>query len=77
MKVSRLPRHSAVSIYRSKFLDCLRGAVTNSYPNVDLLWDNVIEHPFGLAPTVIAKSWPVTLPYGGSGRFARVSHGAP
>jgi hypothetical protein len=32
----------AVSFYRSKFLDCLRGAIANSYPNVDLLWDNVI-----------------------------------
>ena len=37
----------AVSFYRSKFLDCLRGAVANSYPNVDLLWDNVITGPWG------------------------------
>ena len=27
---------SAVSFYRSKFLDCLTGAVANSYPNVVL-----------------------------------------
>src|SRR5215471_18001300 len=38
---------SAVLVYRSKFLDCLRGAVTNSYPSVDLLWDNVIAGPKG------------------------------
>ena len=37
----------AVSFYRSKFLDCLRGAVANSYPNVDLMWDNVITGPWG------------------------------
>jgi hypothetical protein len=28
---------SAVSLYRSKFIDCLAGPVSNSYPNVDLL----------------------------------------
>jgi hypothetical protein len=33
---------SAVSLYRSKFLDRLAGAVQYSYRNVDLLWDNVI-----------------------------------
>jgi hypothetical protein len=37
----------AVSFYRSKFLDRLRGAVANSYPNVDLLWHNVITGPWG------------------------------
>jgi hypothetical protein len=33
---------SAVSLYRSKFLDRLAGAVQYSYRDVDLLWDNVI-----------------------------------
>jgi hypothetical protein len=33
---------SAVSLYRSKFLDYLAGAVQYSYRNVDLLWDNAI-----------------------------------
>src|SRR5262249_17562792 len=33
---------SAVTPYRSKFSDCSVGTVANSYPNVDLLWDNVI-----------------------------------
>src|SRR5215831_12135857 len=35
--ISRAPSRqdigSTVSLYRSEFLDCLRGAVTNSYPN--------------------------------------------
>src|SRR5258707_15446781 len=56
-------RASAVLLYRSKFLDCLRGAVANSYPNVDLLWDNVIAGPWGWPrSTVLAKSRPVTNP---------------
>jgi hypothetical protein len=40
---------SAVSLYRSKFTDCIAGAVPNSYPKLDLLWDNVIAGP---------PSWP-------------------
>lgn len=53
----------AVSFYRSKFLDCLRGAVANSYPNVDLLWDNVITGPWGTQKCLIANppvvvGWP-------------------
>ena len=38
---------SAVSPYRSKFADCMAGAVPNSYPKLDLLWDNVIAGPWG------------------------------
>src|SRR5262249_29762849 len=57
---------SAVLLYRSKFLDCLTGAVANSYPNVDLLWDNVIAGPWGWPrSTVLAKSRPVTNPSAG------------
>src|SRR5262249_60418689 len=57
---------SAVLLYRSKFLDCLRGAVASSYPNVDLLWDNVIAGPWGWPrSTVLAKSRPVTNPSAG------------
>jgi hypothetical protein len=43
------PRHSvrAVSLYRSKFSDWPAGAVPNSYPKLDLLWDNLIA---GLLP---------------------------
>ena len=35
----------AVLLYRSKFSDCSAGAVPNSYPELDLLWDNVIAGP--------------------------------
>ena len=46
----------AVSLYRSKFLDCLAGAVPNSYPTLDLLWDNVIARPWGTPrSTVLAQ----------------------
>ena len=56
----------AVLLYRSKSLDCLTGAVANSYPNVDLLWDNVIAGPWGWPrSTVLAKSRPVTNPSAG------------
>jgi hypothetical protein len=50
----------AVSFYRSKFLDCLRGAVANSYPNVDLLWDNVITGPWGVSDSqsLVVVGWP-------------------
>src|SRR5215472_8606340 len=47
----------AVSFYRSKFLDCLRGAVANSYPNLDLLWDNVITGPWGTQKCRTADPW--------------------
>src|SRR5262249_59517678 len=61
---------SAVLLYRSKFLDCLRGAVASSYPNVDLLWDNVIAGPWGWPrSTVLAKSRPVTNPSAGRGTY--------
>jgi hypothetical protein len=33
----------AVSPYRSKFSDCPTDAVPNSYPKLDLLWDNVMR----------------------------------
>ena len=39
------PFGRAVSLYRSKCSDCPVGTVANSYPNVDLLWDNVIAGP--------------------------------
>src|SRR5262249_8221070 len=44
---SALPLHWAVPFYRSKFTDWLAGAVPNSYPNVDLLWDSLIAGPWG------------------------------
>jgi hypothetical protein len=47
----------AVSFYRSKFLDCLRGAVAHSYRNVDLLWDNVITRPWGTQKCLTADPW--------------------
>jgi hypothetical protein len=51
-----LPLHWAVPFYRSKFTDWLAGAVPNSYPNVDLLWDSVIAGPWGwLRSTVQAR----------------------
>jgi hypothetical protein len=58
---------SAVWPYRSKFPDCLAGAVPYSYRNVDLLRDNVIAG-LGMAPLpVLAKSRPVAIPLGGPG----------
>jgi hypothetical protein len=33
----------AVSHYRSKISDCPADAVPNSYPKLDLLWDNVMR----------------------------------
>jgi len=32
-----------VSLYRSKFSDCMADTVPNSYPKLDLLWDNVMR----------------------------------
>jgi len=59
---------SAVSIYRSKFLDCPAGAVPNSYPNVDLLWDNVIAGPWGWPRSTEPAQVPARrVPLGGSG----------
>src|SRR5262249_42390160 len=49
---------SAVLLYRSKFSDCPVGMVANSYPNVDLLWDNVIAGPWGVAPLYSASASP-------------------
>ena len=47
---------SAVSPYRSEFADCLAGAVPNSCPKLDLLWDNVIAGPWGTPrSTVLAQ----------------------
>ena len=40
----------SVSPYRFKFSDCPAGAVPNSYPKLDLLWDNLIAGPWGVAP---------------------------
>ena len=47
----------AVSFYRSKFLDGLRGVVANSYPNVDLMWDNVITGPWVTQKCRTADPW--------------------
>jgi len=41
---------SAVSLYRSRFIDCAAGAVQYSYRNFDVLWDNVIAGPRGKWP---------------------------
>jgi hypothetical protein len=41
-----VPRHWAVSLYRSKFADSPAGAVPNSYPKLDLLWDNDTAGPW-------------------------------
>ena len=70
MRIFRSREHTTLGLrfllYRSKFLDCLTGAVANSYPNVDLLWDNVIAGPWGWPrATVLAKSRPVTNPSAG------------
>ena len=47
----------AVLLYRCKFIDCVRDAVANSYPNVDLLWDNVITGPWGTQKRLTANPW--------------------
>jgi hypothetical protein len=47
---------SAVSPYRSKFADCMAGAVPNSYPKLDLLWDNVIAGPWGTSAVSLKPS---------------------
>jgi hypothetical protein len=61
---------SAVTPYRSKFLDCSVGTVANSYPNVDLLWDNVIAGlPSWPRNGASCKSRPVVIRCGGSGRL--------
>ena len=60
----------AVSLYRSKFSAWSAGAVPNSYPKLDLLWDNVIAGPWELpAKMSDSQSRPVTPPCGGSGRL--------
>ena len=60
---------SAVSPYRSKFADCMAGAVPNSYPKLDLLWDNVIAGPWGTPRKKMSdsQSRPVTPSCGGLG----------
>src|SRR5262252_2534515 len=62
-------RFRAVSLYRSKSTERLAGAVLNSYPNVDLRWDNVYAGAMGMAPALQCKreSRPVAYPLGGSG----------
>ena len=57
--------------YRSKFPDCLAGAVQYSYRNVDLLLDNAIAG-LGMAPlTVLAKPRPVANPSAGRGTLQK------
>jgi len=48
----------AVLVYRSKFSDRPAGAVPNSYPKLDLLWDNVIAGPWGWPPLNGASASP-------------------
>jgi hypothetical protein len=60
-------KQAAVVGDRSKFLNCLAGAVLNSYANVDLLWDNVIAGPWGDGPAYGASEAP-TRPYPSAGR---------
>src|SRR5262249_43768261 len=57
----------AVSVYRSKFSDCPAGAVPNSYPELDLLWDNVIAGQ-GMAPLYGASASPGPSPRSAAGR---------
>ena len=60
----------AVTTYRSKFSDCSVGTVANSYPNVDLLWDNVIAGlPSWPRNSASCKSRPDVTRCGGSGRL--------
>ena len=44
--------------YRSKFSDCPDGAVRNSYPKLDLPWENVIAGPWGWPPLNGASASP-------------------
>jgi hypothetical protein len=55
--------------YRSKFSDCPAGAVANSYPTLDLLWDNVIAGPWGWPRSTVLAQVPARHPGGGSGRL--------
>src|SRR5262249_61679719 len=64
--------------------DCLTGAVPNSYPHVDLLWDSVIAGPWGWARSTVQARVPARrLPSrrGGNALYATprwsVSHDAP
>src|SRR5262249_6795751 len=52
----------AVLIYRSKFSDCLAGAVLNSYSKLDLLWDNVIAGPWGWPRSTVLAQVPARHP---------------
>ena len=47
--------------------DCLAGAVPNSYPKVDLLWDTVDCGANGPALKCKRESRPVAYPLDGSG----------
>jgi hypothetical protein len=51
-----------VSLYRSKFSDCPADAVPNSYPKLDLLWDNVIAGPWGWPPSTVLAQVPARHP---------------
>jgi hypothetical protein len=63
-----LPLPSAVSLYRSRFIDCAAGAVQYSYRNFDLLWDNAIAGPRGNGPAYGASEVPARRePLDGSG----------
>ena len=57
----------AVLLYRSKFSDCPAGAVPNSYPELDLPWDNVIAGQ-GMAPLYGASASPGPSPRPAAGR---------
>jgi len=53
-----------VSFYRSKFSDCMADTVRNSYPKLDLLWDNVMRGcgAVGMAPLYSASASPGPSP---------------
>ena len=56
--------------YRSKFSDCPDGAVRNSYPKLDLPWENVIEGPWGWPRSTVLAQVPARHPpCDGSGRL--------
>ena len=57
-----------VSRYRSKFSDCPAGAVANSYPKLDQLWDNVIAGAVGNAPQKCLTASPGPSPRHAAGR---------
>jgi len=59
-----------VSLYRSKFSDRPDGAVRNSYPKLDLPWENAIAGPWGWPRSTVLAQVPARHPpCDGSGRL--------